>query len=59
MYELFIYIGEQNRLNGNYRSIKHREGVPIIGQDAGEGYKVTAVYDNFGIIDVVCDKLTN
>ena len=56
MYELFIYIGEQNRLNGNYRSVVHRESIPHVGMDAGEGYKVAAVYDNFGIIDVVCER---
>ena len=55
MYELFIYIGEENRLIGNYRTILHRDYIPLIGMNAGEGYEVVSVYENLGIIDVVCD----
>lgn len=53
MYELFIYMGEMNRLHGNYLGIVHRESIPYVGMDAGNGYKVIAVYDSMGIIDVV------
>lgn len=53
MYELFIYMGEMNRLHGNYLGIVHRESIPYVGMDAGDGYKVIAVYDSMGIIDVV------
>lgn len=53
MYEIFIYIGEINRVKGNYLSTIHRESIPYIGMDAGKGYKVTAVYEDLGIIDVV------
>lgn len=56
MYELFIYIGEMNRLMGNYLHIIHRESIPYIGMDVKGGYKVSAIYDDFGIIDVVIDK---
>lgn len=53
MYEIFVYIGEENRFNGNYLSIVHMNGIPNVGSDAGGGYKVIGVYEMFGIIDVV------
>jgi hypothetical protein len=53
MYEIFVYIGEENRLHGNYLKIVHMDGKPIVGSDAGGGYRVTGVYEMFGIIDVV------
>lgn len=53
MYEIFIYIGEENRLNGNYLGVVHLQSIPFIGMSAGAGYKVIAVYDSLGIIDVV------
>lgn len=55
MYELFIYMGEMNRLNGDYLAIVYRMGIPHVGMDAGSGYKVVAVYDSLGIIDVVVE----
>lgn len=56
MYELFVYIGEENRLNGNYLKVTYMESIPWVGMCAGEGFEVTAVYSIFGIIDVVCDR---
>lgn len=53
MYELFIYMGEINRLHGNYLAIVYRESIPYVGMSAGDGYEVIAVYDSMGIIDVV------
>lgn len=46
-------MGEMNRLCGNYLAVTHRESIPYVGMSAGDGYKVTAVYDCLGIIDVV------
>ena len=53
MYEVFVYIGELNRLHGNYLKVAHLDSLPYVGQDAGSGYKVQGVYEMFGIIDVV------
>jgi len=55
MYELFIYMGEMNRLHGNYLCITHMDSIPYIGMPAGDGYKVVGVYDSLGIIDVVVE----
>lgn len=54
-YELFIYVGEMNRLNGIYSWVAHSCGIPSVGQNVGRGYKVIAVYKEFDIIDVVIE----
>lgn len=59
MYEVFVYLDEIQRLNGNYIKIAYLDGKPTVGQFAGQrgetDYYVTAVYEDLGIIDVVCE----
>ena len=58
MYEIFIYLGHTNWLNGKYKNLVHLPYIPTVGQQVNEFYKVVEVNDSLGIIDVLCDPIS-